>query len=683
MANESQGALSLDELHEMAALAQELGDDDAELEAREAIDAFVVAGVVDQPQEVGFGQAADETLRTLVQNSLVDSGSGLAGLFSLARGKSLSESVDAIDQFKKDFNFVPSERSQAQLQDIGGAVKAVADPILGAAAAGMELEAGNLTPESLFRAATTFQDVQDKGFSQTGGDRVLQETGSEELAALATALPTAVGSLPALAGLNKAASIERNIVKGAKQAPAKISAAVKGGIAEARQGIETLRGIELPQSARKKEIGLLLSKEPDVLLPRDISTVGFDLINPPEPPLNNPLVPFSAVDESGIRYPIESDLVDSIDDFVDVNPNAANEVATILDTESFRVKNNRFDKAAQKHGLGNGMISFIKGANGPTRAKLREMTDLREKARNVDDLTTARPSDVVGETILDRVEFLQDIKSRAGKQVGIEADNLAGVNVDYSVPLLNLKGRLESDGVSFRDGKIDFSASLFNNHKPSQKAIIDTLKQFSSPTTIDGQQLHFSKKWLDETMKNGEIGNTNKPISDTVQRSLMKLRADVNQTLRNTSEGYKRANVAFSDTIQAIDDFDKSMGSAIDVGNIDEFTKAGVGTKLRAVFSNQAGRGNMSRAIASLDDTVKKYGGDFQENVIILNSMATALDNRFGNIAPHSFGGQIKRAADVIDRPIASGIDKASKKLDEITLTEEKAFNAFRDLIAQ
>ena len=45
MADESQGALSLDELHEMAALAQELGDDDAELEAREAIDAFVVADV--------------------------------------------------------------------------------------------------------------------------------------------------------------------------------------------------------------------------------------------------------------------------------------------------------------------------------------------------------------------------------------------------------------------------------------------------------------------------------------------------------------------------------------------------------------------------------------------------------------------------------------------------------------
>ena len=107
-------------------------------------------------------------------------------------------------------------------------------------------------------------------------------------------------------------------------------------------------------------------------------------------------------------------------------------------------------------------------------------------------------------------------------------------------------------------------------------------------------------------MKNGEIGNTNKPISDTVQRSLMKLRADVNQTLRNTSEGYKRANVAFSDTIQAIDDFDKSMGSAIDVGNIDEFTKAGVGTYLRAVFSNQAWRGNLSRGIRSLDASGKK-----------------------------------------------------------------------------
>jgi hypothetical protein len=125
------------------------------------------------------------------------------------------------------------------------------------------------------------------------------------------------------------------------------------------------------------------------------------------------------------------------------------------------------------------------------------------------------------------------------------------------------------------------------------------------------------------------------------------------------------------------------MGHAIGMDNIDEFTKAGVGTKLRAVFSNQAGRGNMSRALANLDDTVKKYGGDFQENTIILNSMATALDNRFGNIAPQSLGGQVKQAFDVVDRPVATGIDKLSKKFDDIRHTEEKAFQAMRDLINQ
>jgi len=186
MADESQGALSLDELHEMAALAQELGDDDVELEAREAIDAFVAPDTVEQPQEVGFGEASDETIRALVQNSLVESGSGIAGLFSLASGKSLSESVDVIEQFKKDFNFVPSERSQAQLQDIGEVVKAVADPVLGAVGAGVELATG----QGLDQAKETFTDIGERGLGKVAGERVLEETGSPELAALAETIPT-------------------------------------------------------------------------------------------------------------------------------------------------------------------------------------------------------------------------------------------------------------------------------------------------------------------------------------------------------------------------------------------------------------------------------------------------------------------------------------------------------------
>jgi hypothetical protein len=694
-------AKTLEQWQEIAQLSQELGDVDAELEAREGI-----ALLQSQPQdEQSFGEAADETLRTIAQNALAETASGFAGLFELGKSKIMTGEADfdaasdAVADFQEQFSYVPSERSQAQLQDIGAVVEGVTDvvnvPLSGLAGLG-ELATG----QGIDQASKTVENIQDNGLGTTLGDRALEEGASPAVATAVSMIPEVVESAATMGGALATRGARQASKEAIKQGASMIAEETPEAIA---RGAQAVKKFSIPQSARKQEIGRLLSEEADVSMPRDISTVGFDLVNPVEAPLKKPGNSLSVIDESGISYPVEMDGLEDIADVVDTPVSAADEVVDIIETDRFKVKNNRFDKSAQKHGFSNGMISFIKGANQATTAKLKRMTELRQKARNSGDVgVTERPSDIVGDSVLERIKFLDNkpvynkkgeitnmdelgVKQKAGIQLEKEVDRLPD-QVDYSQPLLNFKQSMEKNGVEFTSDGINWDSSVFSNDTRSQKAIIDTLRRFSRPTTLSGKDLHNSKLWLDQTMDVGKIGG-DKPLSDRVQRSLLRLRTDVNQTLRDVSPGYKRANVAFSDAIQAVDNFDKSMGHSIDVQNIDEFTKAGVGTKLRTVFSNQAGRANMSRALQDLDESVKKYGGEFDDNVLILNSMATELDRRFGNIAPQSFGGQIsssiKQGSDFADRPIATTIDKAAKKADELFKTEEKAFQSMNDLLNQ
>ncbi|MHC1628225.1 MAG: hypothetical protein ACXQTI_05295 [Candidatus Nezhaarchaeales archaeon] len=653
-----------------------------------------------QSDEQSFGAATDETARTIAQNALAEVGSGFAGIFELATGGDAESASDAISDFQRDFSHTPSERSQAQLQNIGAVVENITEGVNRNVISGLGGVTELVTGQGLDQAVKTMDDIGTKGTSQTASDRTFEETGSPAAAAVVSAIPTLIEGGLTLGGAVAARPLQAAAMQAVKEAPKKAVKAAQEGVEVVKEGVEAVKRISIPQSARKQEIGRILSEEADVSMPRDISTVGYDLVNPTEPPMKKAGTSLVITDESGIRYPVDMEGMDNIDDVIDTSASAADEVADIINTDRFKVKNNRFDKSAQKQGFSNGMISFVKGANAATKAKLRKMTDLREKARKSGDIgVTERPSDVVGDAVLERIKFLDNkpvfdkktgkiinldelgVKQKAGIQLDLEVDRLPD-NVDYSQALINLKRSMEKDGVEFRDGKINWDKSVFSGDARSQNAFKDTLKRFSRPTTFSGKDLHNSKLWLDQTMDIGKIGG-DKPLSDRVQRSLLRLRTDVNHTLRDASPGYKRANVAYSDALQAVDEFNKSMGHAIDVQNIDEFTKAGVGTKLRAVFSNQAGRANMQRSLENLDQSVKKYGGEFDDNVLILNSMATELDRRFGSIAPQSFGGQIKASIDTIDRPFAKGVEKLDELAAKKFKSEEKAFQSMKDLLDQ
>lgn len=119
----------------------------------------------------------------------------------------------------------PSERSQAQLQDVGGFMEKAADvvqvPVSGLMGLG-ELATG----QGLDQASQTVQNVQEQGISQTLGDRTLEETGSPLAATLAYTAPDLIPYGAAGKGLAKGIDAASDAIRGGAK-----------GVQQVKQGI--------------------------------------------------------------------------------------------------------------------------------------------------------------------------------------------------------------------------------------------------------------------------------------------------------------------------------------------------------------------------------------------------------------------------------------------------------------
>ena len=135
-----------------------------------------------------------------------------------------------------------------------------------------------------------------------------------------------------------------------------------------------------------------------------------------------------------------------------------------------------------------------------------------------------------------------------------------------------------------------------------------------------------------------------------------------------------------------------SLGALDDaVGTIDIFGKGAdkaLGTRMRALLSNQQGRVKIQNALDSIDDTVSSLGGKFDDSVKDLALFSDVLDERFGAVAKTGFQGQIEQAVTQAARQGAgrtafeAGVEVAGKGIEKMRgVNEFNAFEALNDLL--
>lgn len=313
---------------------------------------------------------------------------------------------------------------------------------------------------------------------------------------------------------------------------------------------------------------------------------------------------------------------------------------------------------AKTQGIDESDISFISTMKSQDKVKAQKMVELAKKAL-VDKRSLERPIDVVGDSLKDRITFIQKTNNSAGKAVDSTARALKGQFVDATPVREKALTMLEDIGVTAnKNGTPNWSKSIFNKNPELQKKIMKTLSDLPAGE-IDAYDLHNFKKSIDEVVNYGVGGEGLKGKSANILKAV---RNSADEILDSTFDSYNKANTDYKATKDVLEMAQELFGKKAGV------SKERGGQLLRSVFSNNTQRPRVMKLIEQLDLTAKQYGGKFDDNLIDQALFSEILEDIFGTQATTSLQGQVGRAVKGTQRVI-SGLKDPLKGAGDLLAT--------------
>jgi hypothetical protein len=350
------------------------------------------------------------------------------------------------------------------------------------------------------------------------------------------------------------------------------------------------------------------------------------------------------------------------------------------------IKTDFLARGAIRQGFDQGVIASVKASSPLDRSRMVEMVDILERGK-ADALYAVvnRPSDVAGNSLLQRVNYIKDINRQAGAELDGIAQGLRGQTVDYSSVVNSFVARLDDIGVKLDDDiNPIFEGSDIEGVVPAQNAINNVIRRMKSGDAPDAYDLHRMKKFIDEQVT---YGKASEGLAGKTERILKDLRTDLDGVLDTNFPEYNRVNTTYSDTVGALDTLQSSVGKKLDLFG-DNADKA-VGQALRRTMGNAASRINMQDAVADVESITRKYGGEFDDNIQMQMLFADELDSVFGAVAKTGFqrsvGEGVKYGVEAATGQ-KTGIGMFAEAAGAMTnkargINNENAFKAIRKLL--
>jgi hypothetical protein len=646
-------ALTSAELQEMADLSNELGDEQGELEALTQLESTGALGGAQQPDFPGA--AIIEPIAAVATAIPATIAGGLAGIGAIPfQGEEAGETVRAVQEAG---TFQPrTEAGRAGLETLGDLVQKGIDivniPLSGIGGI-LELVSG----QGLDQAVETIRAIQGQGVSRTAGERVFEETGSPLAATIAETAPEAVATVLGTKGAGRALEAAQ---RGTRATGAALTPAVQAGR-------ETAEALFKVQSPTKQRIARLIEGGST-----DVETAKFKLD-----------APAKGAAQAAPQLPTPPQT--KLQEFLNVG--------------GPRVKTDRVAVDAINQGFDEGVIAAVKGATPADKLKMQEMVNIMERGK-ANKLFAAknRPSDVAGNTLLDRVKVIRDANKTSGKEIDRVAKGLKGQQVDVLDAVTDFGEALDNLGVQLvPNGKGGFTPSFeLSQLGPGDRGPIkEVIRQMNikSRGGIDALDVHTMKRIIDNNVTFGKVKTG---ISGDGERVLKGFRRALDKSLDDNFPAYNQANTVYAETINALDSIQDVAGRKMDLsgGNADK----ALGTLLRRTLSNQQSRIRLIDSIDEIESVAKKHGGGRlriegpglgQDDLLTQVLFVDELDSVFGPVARTSFQGQIDQAlkqgvsatttqAGAIDAVVVA-VGKVAEKARGIN--EAGAFKAIKELL--
>jgi hypothetical protein len=309
-------------------------------------------------------------------------------------------------------------------------------------------------------------------------------------------------------------------------------------------------------------------------------------------------------------------------------------------------------KQAMSLGASDKLVQTAKTLSAADKKKVSQMLDVI--GRSEDELTYSkfnRPSDIVGDSLKDRIAYVKQVNRSAGNEIDAAAEKLKGQSVDVGEPVNNFISSLENMGITLKNNVPQFKGSDIEGFGADEKIIAQVIGRMRETKAPDAYDVHRLKRYIDRNVTYGKSSEGG--VSPQTVSVLKELRANLDGMLDSKFADYNKANTRYSDTIRALDDIQTSAGK-IDL--LGEGSERALGARARALLSNQQKRIDLENSIKSVDEVAKKYNGKFDDDIMSQVAVVDELEKLFNVRSPTSLGGELNKTAEAANQLRQRGI---------------------------
>jgi hypothetical protein len=297
-------------------------------------------------------------------------------------------------------------------------------------------------------------------------------------------------------------------------------------------------------------------------------------------------------------------------------------------------------------GLTDKFVQSVKSSSAADKKKFTQMLDVLGKSQ--DELIYGKfnhPSDVVGDSLKERITYVKNTNRQAGTEIDRAALNLKDKTVDYSGSVSGFINDLQNMGVSLDTNKRPaFKGSDVEGFASDEKIISQVLGRLNDlGDNAKAYDVHRLKRYID---RNVLFGSSALEKADPRTVKIMRdLRERIDSDLDGKFKDYDAANTKYSKTVRSLDALQKNAGS-VDIlsDEADRF----LGARARAIMSNQQRAGSLEKAIKDIDDTAKEFGFKSDEDIIRQIGIVDELEKVFNVKRSTSLGGEMDKAAETL-----------------------------------
>lgn len=365
----------------------------------------------------------------------------------------------------------------------------------------------------------------------------------------------------------------------------------------------------------------------------------------------------------------------------------SNELAELRVDEKGRVKTDARAVAAINQGFDKGVIQAVKQSSPTDKQQMLKMVNIAQIGRkNKLESVKARPTDVVGDSLMKRYQEVYKQNRMAGGRLDGVAKGLKGQQVDYSPAVNQFAQDLKDMGIGVdADLRPVFKGSDIEGVKGAETTIQRIMARMRDTNDPDGYDVHRLKKFIDEQVS---FGKKTEGLGGKTERVLKNLRRNLDETLDSRFPEYNEVNSIYSETIQVMDAFQDAAGQKMNLQGPN--ANKAVGTLMRRLMSNAQSRVRLADAIQELD-TVAGKTGTFNDDLMTQVLFADELDRVFTTQATTSLQGEVRKAlGSTVDAATGQkGVIQSAKDLVDSVgdmraaskVNEDAAFAAIRDLL--